>query len=71
VLVVLVVGNIVPMRKRETDKFKYHTFICDKCDFNTQNPKSPFDFIKNSDEVAAYNIAKIQLNYNGGLHSNF
>jgi predicted RNA-binding Zn-ribbon protein involved in translation (DUF1610 family) len=61
-------GNIVPMRKRETDKFKYHTFICDKCGFNTQNPKSPFDFIKNSDEVAAYNIAKSNLNkfyYNG------
>lgn len=44
--------------KRKDDKFSDHAFICNKCDFTTKNPKEPFTPIKNSDEVAAYNIAK-------------
>jgi len=58
-------GNTMSMSVRKEDKFKYHNFVCDKCGFDTQKPGAPFNFIKNSDDIAAYNIATKQLKDNG------
>jgi len=50
-------------KQREEDKFKQHCYICrnneKNCGFTTTKPRPPLDFIKNSDDVAAYNIAKL------------
>jgi hypothetical protein len=48
-------------KERKEEKFKEHAFICKACEFNTENPKPPFEFIKNSDDVGAYNIAKERI----------
>lgn len=58
-------GENTPMKQRNEDKFKLHAYICrsneENCGFDTREPKSPLEFIKNSDDVAAYNIAKKRL----------
>ena len=58
-------GVSVPMKQREKDKFEHHAYICrnnsQNCGFDTRNPKQPFEYIKNSDDVAAYNIAKSKI----------
>lgn len=54
-------GTKVEMGQREQDKFNEHAYICRNnpyCAFTTKNPKFPLEQIDNSDNVAAYNIAK-------------
>ena len=57
-------GKSVSMQQRNEDKFKHHAYICrnnSNCGFDTTSPKFPLELIKNSDDVAAYNIAKKRI----------
>jgi hypothetical protein len=42
-------------------KFTEHALLCEKCGFSTKKPKEPLEKIKNSDDVASYNIAKLKI----------
>lgn len=39
-------------------KFTEHSIRCEKCKFDSRDARSPLEKIKNSDDVASYNIAK-------------
>jgi len=49
--------------ERKEEKFSRHTYSCNQCGFTTDDPKAPFEFLKDSDATAAFNIAKKKLNY--------